>query len=122
MNGDPIDGPALLLAAAKASVGPQLLPDLVDHVQADLGERLDDYRRRYELVDETDDACVFLVEAGHWETLGDRLGLDRRERDAVKRAHEEHLRRVGERTERREEFETALEIRECVVVGRAVAN
>ncbi|MWG34052.1 hypothetical protein [Halomarina oriensis] len=120
MNGDPIDGPALLLAAAKASVGPQLLPDLVDHVQAHLGPRLDEYRRRYELVHESDDACLFLVEADHWETIDEHVELERRERDAVERAHEEHLRRLGDSLGRSEEFETALEIRTCVVVGKNV--
>ncbi|MFC5972326.1 hypothetical protein ACFPYI_13375 [Halomarina salina] len=119
MNGDPIAGPALLLAAAKGGVGPQLLPDLVEHVQEHLGPRLDDYRRRYELVDENDEACVFLVESGHWETLGEECRLEPGEREAVERAHAEHLRRLGVETERREEFETALEIRECVVVGSA---
>ncbi|MFC6837714.1 hypothetical protein [Halomarina ordinaria] len=115
---NPIDGNALLLAAAKASVGPQLLPDLVEHVQADLGPRLEDYRRRYELVAEDDEACVFFVEAGHWDDLRDRLDLDRREGDAVERAHTEHLRRVGSVNDRRDEFETALDIREVVVVGK----
>jgi hypothetical protein len=118
MNGDPIDGPALVLAAAKASVGPQFLPGLVDRVQADLGPRLDEYRRRYELLYETDDACVFLVESDHWETLDERVDLERRHRDAVERAHVEHLRRLGDSLGRRDEFDTALEIRACVVVGK----
>ena len=118
MSGDPIDDPALLLAASTVGVGPQLLSDLVEHVQGHLAPRLDDYRRRYELVDETDEACVFLAESGHWETLSAEFRLDPREREAVERAHAEHLRRLGSETERRDEFETALEIRECVVVGK----
>jgi hypothetical protein len=116
-RGDPIEGPALLVAAAKASVGPQFLPDLVDRVQADLGPRLAEYRRSYELVVETDDACAFLVGGDHWETVAERVGLERRERDAVRRAHVEQLRRYGDELDRRAEFETALEIRDCVVVG-----
>lgn len=117
MTSNPIDGQALLLAAAKASVGPQLLPDLVEHVQEDLGPRLETYRRQYELVHESESACVFFVDADHWVEIGERLGLARREREAVRRAHAEHLRRVGTRLDRRDEFETALDIRECVVVG-----
>ncbi|WP_254545751.1 hypothetical protein [Halomarina pelagica] len=115
---NPIDGNALLLAAAKASVGPQLLPDLVEHVQDDLGPRLGEYRRRYELAHENEESCVFFVEAGHWEEVSARLRLERREANAVERAHTEHLRRVGSELGRREEFETALEIREAVVVGK----
>ncbi len=116
--GNPIDGQALLLAAAKASVGPQLLPDLVERVQADLGPRLGEYRRRYELAHEDEAACVFFVDADHWVDVGERVGLERREREAVRRAHTEHLRRVGSDLGRREEFETALDIRSCVVIGR----
>lgn len=119
MTGDPIDGQALLLAAAKASVGPQLLPDLVEHVQKDLGPRLEEYRRRYELAYEEESACVFFVDADHWIEIGERVGLERREREAVRRAHAEHLRRIGTELDRREEFETALDIRECIVVGKS---
>lgn len=115
--GGPIDGQALLLAGAKASVPPSRLPALVDRAQAALGPERSAYRRRYELVDEDEERSVFLVPDGHWETVGDRVGFDRRERDAVRRAHAEHLRRLGSRTNRRDEFETALEIREAVVVG-----
>jgi len=115
----PIDGQALLLATAKASVGPQDLPNLLDAVQADLSDGLPEYRRRYELVYEGDATCVFLVEADHWATVAERVGLDSRERDAVRRAHAEHLRRIGSREDRREEFETALGIRSCVVIGES---
>lgn len=115
---NPIDGNALLLAAAKASVGPQLLPRLVERVQANVGPRVDEYRDRYETAHETDDYAAFFVEEGHWENLGEAVGLGRRQRDAVRRAHTEHIRQVGNATERRDEFETSLEIREVVVVGK----
>lgn len=118
MSGDPIEGQVLLLAGAKASVPPERLPDLVDRVQADLEPRLDTYRRRYECIVETADACYFLVETTHWEQLCDRLAFDERETDAVRRAHHEQLRRTGRRDGREAEFETALDLRECVVVGR----
>jgi hypothetical protein len=114
---NPLDGNPLLLAAAKASVGPQLLPDLVEHVQDHLGPRLEAYRREYERALRTDDYEVFFVEAGHWDDLGEEFDLEPRERDAVKRAHEEQLLHAGGEMDRRGEFDTALELREVVVVG-----
>lgn len=115
-TGDPIDGDVLILASAKASVGARL-PTLVDRAQDDLGPRLDDLRRRYETVHESTDRAVFLVERGFWADVGERLGVDGREADGLRRAHEEQLRHLGRRTGRLAEFETALEIREAVVVG-----
>ena len=109
MAGDPLDGDALVLTAAKASVSGERLPDLVD--------RRSEYGRRYERAHETDDRVVFFVEEGHWAELGEELGLDRREWTALRRAHEEHLKRLGSDLGRREEFESALELREAVVVG-----
>jgi hypothetical protein len=116
-RGDPLDGQVLLLAAAKASVAPEEVPTLVDRAQGHLGPRLEAYRREYECVAEEDDRVVFLVEPGHWAEVGDELGLNEREVDALRRAHEEQLRRTGTVGDRREEFESALDIREAVVVG-----
>lgn len=118
MAGGPIDGNALVLAAAKASVSGERLPDLVDRVQAHLGARLPAYGRRYERVHEDDGQAVFFVEEGHWTGLGEELGLDEREYEGVRRAHEEHLSRLGTGLDRRREFETALELREVVVFGK----
>ena len=53
----------------------------------------------------------------HWVSVGETLGLPEREIDAVRRAHAQQLKRIGSKTDRREEFETALEIREAVVIG-----
>jgi hypothetical protein len=114
----PIDGQVFMLASAKASVGPGTLSDLLARVQSDLEGRLDTYRREFERVVDADDREVFLVPTDHWEAIGGRLDLGRRETDAVARTHAEQLRRIGSATDRREEFETALEIREAVVVGR----
>jgi hypothetical protein len=116
-RGDPLDGQVLLLAAAKASVPTTDLPRLIDRVQADLGPRFEEYRRAYEAVYESPERWLFLVPLDHWETVGDRLDLARREREAVRRAHEEQLRRLGSRLERRDEFENALEIRSAAMVG-----
>lgn len=118
MAGGPIDGNALVLAAAKASVSGERLPDLVDRVQAHLGARLPAYGRRYECVHEDGDLIVFFAEEGHWADLGGELGLDDREWQSVRRAHEEHLARLGADVDRRREFETALELREVVVIGK----
>lgn len=115
-TGDPIDGDVFILASAKASVGARL-PTLVEQAQADLGPRIEDLRRQYELVHESDEREVFLAEKGFWETVANRLDFDRREIDGIRRAHEEQLRDLGRRTGRLDEFETALEIREAVVVG-----
>jgi hypothetical protein len=113
----PIDGQVLMLTAAKASVGPGALPGLLARVQRHLGPETDEYRRRYELAHEGDRRAVFFVEPNHWEAVGEELRFGRRETDAVRRAHEEQLRRVGSETDRREEFETALELRTAAVIG-----
>ncbi len=113
----PIEGQVLLLAAAKASVPGERLPPLVRRVEEHLSGELPEYRRRYELACETDDCACFFVETGHWEDLGTALSFDRRETDAVRRAHTEQLRRIGSRLDRRAEFEAALDIREPLLIG-----
>lgn len=113
----PIEGQILLLAGAKASVPAERLPALVARVQDDLGPRLNDYRRRSECVHESDGVCYFLVEPGHWKGVADRLAMNRREAEAVRRAHREQLRRLGRREDRADEFDAALDIRECVIIG-----
>ncbi|SMO42007.1 hypothetical protein [Halorubrum cibi] len=113
----PIDGTALLKAAALASVPADRLPSLLARVQADLGPRIDEYRRRYERIEAAPDRETFLVERDHWEAIAVRLGLSERERDAAERAHETAVERWGSTTDRRAEFETALEIRSAVVIG-----
>ena len=113
----PIGGTALVKATALASVPAARLPTLLARVQGDLGPRIEAYRRRYERVAAESDREAFLVEPDHWEEVADRVGLAGRERDAVVRAHEATVERIGSGCGRREEFETALEIRSCVVIG-----
>ncbi|WP_225935386.1 hypothetical protein [Halobaculum magnesiiphilum] len=117
--GHPIDPNALMIAAATASVGPGRLPELLRTADEHLRERLDEYDRTYECVDEDADAgtTTFLVPDGHWDEIGDELGVNSREADALRRAHEQHLLRVGTERRRRREFESALELREAVVIG-----
>lgn len=113
----PIDGTPLLIAGAKASVPASQLPQLLSRTQAALAGRLAEYRRSYERVYRDEGREVFLVSSNHWESIGDELGFGRREIDAIRRAHHEQLKRLGSERDRREEFETALEIRDAVVVG-----
>lgn len=115
MGGDPIEGQILVLAAAKASVPPKRLPDLIARVQAALEPDLERYRHEYERVHADDEREAFLVEWGHWEDLA--LEVTERERAAIRRTHEEQLLRIGRRTDRESEFESALEIREPVCIG-----
>ena len=117
MAGEPIEGQVLLLTAAKASVPPTRLPDLVERAQQALESERERYRREYEQLYADERLEAFLAEWGHWEALGDDLGLTDRERSAVRRAHEEQLLRIGRETDREAEFETALEIREPVCIG-----
>lgn len=114
----PLDGDVLVLAGAKASVSPDSLPELVRRAQRHLAPRLDEFERAYETVDSDDERVVFLVSTGFWSDVGAELGLESREADALRRAHGQQLRRIGSKTDRREEFVTALEIREALVVGR----
>lgn len=118
MAGGPLNGDALLLAAAKASVSGDRLPDLVDRAGDLLAARLPEYGRTYECVHEDETQAVYLVEEGHWRSLGEELGLDEREWQAIRRAHREHLTRLGRDLDRRDEFETALELREVVAIGK----
>lgn len=118
MAGRPIDGHALLLAAAKGSVTPRRLPGLLDRVQRGVAERHERYDRGYECAAETQRWRAYFVEEGHRAELGATMGLSDREVDGVRRAHAAHLRRAGGDRGRREEFETALELREVVVPGR----
>jgi hypothetical protein len=120
MAGGPLDGTALVLAAAKASVSGERLPDLADRAQAGLGPRLPEYGRRYESPYEDEDAAVFFVEAGHWADLGEEMALEQREWQALRRAHAAHLRHLGDDLGRSEEFETALDLREVVVIGKEI--
>ena len=118
MAGGPLDGKALVLAAAKASISGERLPDLADRAQGLLGPRLPEYGRRYESAHEDESAAVFFVEAGHWADLGEEMSLDEREWQALRRAHAEHLQLLGGDLDRRREFETALDVREVVVIGK----
>ena len=63
----PIEGAALVKTAALASVPAERLPGLLARVQADLGPRTEEYRRRYERIAAEPDRETFLVEPDHWK-------------------------------------------------------
>lgn len=114
----PFDGTVLQQAAALASVGPARLPELLGGVDSALQERRESVHRRFERVHRDESRELFLVPDDYWPELGAGLDLDEREWQAVRRAHESQLLRVGSELGRREEFESALEIRSAVVTGR----
>lgn len=118
----PLDGDVLLYTGATASVPPERLAPLLRRVQGALGGRIEDYRQRYECVADDESRAVFLCHDGHWAELGTELGLSEKETEAVERAHAQQLRRIGTERDRRDELETALEIREAVVIGRDGAS
>lgn len=113
----PLDGEAILIAGAKASVPLERLPALLEAAQAHLAPRTPEYDRTYERLHDAEGTRTYLVESGHWQKIGDELDLDPRECDALARAHAEQLRRLGRRLDRVDEFESALEIREALVIG-----
>jgi uncharacterized protein (DUF1786 family) len=114
----PVDGTAFMLAASRASVPPSRLSDLLADAQVALAERRETYRRRYERPLETPAFEAFLVDEGHWAELGEEFGWRRRDHEAVARAHRQKLLQAGKDTDRRREFENALDLREAVVVGK----
>ena len=113
----PLDGDVLLYTGATASVGPERIEPLLRTAQAYIRENAETYRRGHESAFADDERRILLVPEGHWAEVGADLDLPEREVDAVRRAHAQQLKRIGSKTGRREEFETALEIREAVVIG-----
>jgi hypothetical protein len=114
----PFDGTVLQQAAALGSVGPNRLPELLGRVDVSLRGKREAISRQFERVHSDESRELFLVPDDYWAELGAELGLAEREWQAVRRGHESQLLRVGSQLDRREEFESALEIRSAVVVGR----
>jgi hypothetical protein len=116
MSRHPIEGQIVLLAGAQASVTLERLSTLLAEVQTFLRTRREEYERNYECI-ETDDNVYHLAETDHWDEIRAQLGLEEREIDAVRRAHEAQFTRDGRRLGREDEFETALSIRTPVVMA-----
>ena len=115
----PLDGTVIQYAAALASVGPDSFPTLLTAAQAHLDAERERYEREFECVHRDDGRAVYLVPTDHWEAVGETLSLSAREVKAIRRAHERQLERIGTRTDRDEEFESALDIRSAVVVNES---
>ena len=115
----PIDGPVILYTCAVASIPARAMGPLLRDVQAHLHAHRQRYARRWECAIETPARAIYLVNPGHWDEVGAALSLGRRQQDAVERAHRRQLLAAGRERERREEFQTALEIRTAVVIGTA---
>lgn len=117
MADHPIEGQLLLVAGARASVAMHRLPDLVERAHDHVVANADEYERRYERIEGARDADFYCVEPGFWAAVGDELGMNDREADAVRRAHEAQFTRDGRRLDRQSEFESTLELREIVAVA-----
>lgn len=113
----PIEGQLLLAAAAKASVTLEQLSKLLERTQRHLEAEREKYARRYERIYAAAECEYYLVDDGHWATVGDELELAERESDAVRRAHEAQFQRLGRRLDREAEFDTSLDIREVAVIA-----
>ncbi len=113
----PIESQVVLLAGAKASVSLARLSDLLAEAQAALTEHTDEYEQRFEQIDAAGEGVFVLAEDGYWHELGDEIGLTRREIDAIARTHAAQFKRDGRRMDRKEEFETTLEIRDVLAVA-----
>lgn len=112
----PIEGQVILLAGAKASVTLDRLSETLQRAQTHLATQWERYDRRFERV-EADGRTYFLADADHWDRVGADLGLTDREADALRRAHAAQFRRDGRRTDREDEFESTIEIRDPVAVA-----
>ncbi len=115
---EPINGPVVKITAAKASIAAERVLPLLDRVQDHLDHRAATIAREYELAYKQQGQAGYFVDEAFWQAVGARVDLDRRELDAVRRAHNEQLRHAGRRQGRRAEIESALEIRDCVLVNR----
>lgn len=115
----PIEGQVVLLAGAKASVSLARLSDLLVEAQEYLAEEVENYERRFERIDAHGGGVYFLATDDHWETLGTEIGFTKRELQAVARTHKAQFERDGRRMDRKDEFETTLEIRDVVAVNPA---
>jgi hypothetical protein len=118
----PIDGPVILYTCAVASIPARAMAPVLREVQAHLHPQQRHYARHWECAIDAPTRAIYLVEPGHWDTIGSELSFDRREQDAVERAHRRQLLMAGRAVDRRDEFETALEIRTAVVIGTDEAS
>lgn len=116
MEEHPIEGQIVLLAGAQASVTLTHISDLVSAAHEHVTTHRTEYERQFERIDEPSGPSYYLVDSSHWDEVGTALELEDREVDALRRAHALQFQRAGRRLDRLEEFETALEVRDVVVI------
>jgi len=117
-NGVPFDGAVLQQVANPDQVGPRELPELLGRIEGHLTGCRESLRRRFERAHQDDRRELFFVPPDYWEGVASVLSLSPPEKQAVRRAHERQLLRVGAETRRGAEFDAALDIRTAVVVSR----
>ncbi|MFW5939748.1 MAG: hypothetical protein ACOCSD_06650 [Halolamina sp.] len=115
----PFDPTVLQHAARPDGVGPRELPELLGRVEGHLCTCRDRLRRQFERAHRDETRELFFVPPDYWEGAASVLSLTQRETQAVQRAHERQLLRIGAETRRGAEFDAALDIRTAVVVSRA---
>lgn len=114
----PFDGAVLQQVADPERVGPRELPELLGRVEGHLTGCRESLRRRFERAHTDDRRELFFLPPDYWEGVASVLSLSSLEKQAVRRAHERQLLRVGAETRRGAEFDAALDIRTAAVVGR----
>ena len=121
MKDHPFPEEVLLLTAGDGLVHPGRLPELLSVVQADLSLRLQEYRENHECAYEDDHLVAFFVAGDHWRAIADRLGFETGAVDATRSAHARLLVGLGADVGRTDEFETALDVQDCVVIEKTAA-
>ncbi|GGN06955.1 hypothetical protein [Halarchaeum nitratireducens] len=105
-------------ACEGADVDPATLDALLGRVADYLRGKERALERQYERAIGARDGVVLFADADFWARTGAALAFTEVETTAVKRAHEATLLLAGDRADRLGEFETALDVRTAVVLGR----
>lgn len=105
-------------ACEGADVDPGTLDALLGRVADYFDGKERALERQYERAIAATDGVVLFADAGFWDRTGAALGFTETEITAVRRAHEATLLLAGDRADRLAEFETALDVRTAVVLGR----
>lgn len=121
MKNHPFPAALLAMTAGDGVVRPERLPELLSVVQADLSLRVDEYREHHECAYEDDHLVAFFVAGDHWTSIADRLGFGTGAVDATRSAHAHLLLGLGADVGRAQEFESALDVQDCVVIEKAAA-
>ncbi|NHN41525.1 hypothetical protein G9C85_07720 [Halorubellus sp. JP-L1] len=121
MKDHPFPEPVLSGTANAGVVRAERLAELLSVVQADLSLRLETYRDECECAYEDDRLVAFFVDGDRWAAIADRLGFEPGAVDATRSAHARLLVELGAGVGRRDEFTTALDDADCVVVDKTTS-